>query len=226
MKFHDGTPVTANDLVASLNRWHKRRVDGTAMMAAAESQTVKDDLTFELKFKATFGPVLETLANPVLPTFVLRAKDVQGDEFQQQSWNYAGKKPTPVGNPGTSIWTYCVGGSTVEAAYPVQGPDSHWLGKVQDLLNTSLGRGAVEVKDNQRQPNSFRTGEGAAPGCKAASRLCAGEDPAGGAAGADWLPGGCIADCQPAAAAEVVVAGRAAGSRGLDCFLSPHTTKQ
>ncbi|MBL8702964.1 MAG: ABC transporter substrate-binding protein [Alphaproteobacteria bacterium] len=87
MKFHDGTPVTAADAVASLNRWHKRRVDGTAMMAAAESLTAKDELTFELKFKTKFGPVLETLANPILPTFVLRAKDVQGDAFQQQNWD-------------------------------------------------------------------------------------------------------------------------------------------
>ncbi len=87
MKFHDGTPVTASDAVASLNRWHKRRVDGTAMMALAESLTAKDELTFELKFKQRFGPVLETLANPILPTFVLRAKDVQGDAFQQQNWD-------------------------------------------------------------------------------------------------------------------------------------------
>jgi len=87
MKFHDGSPVTATDAVASLNRWHKRRVDGAAMMAAAESLTVKDDLSFELKFKDRFAPVLETLANPILPTFVLRAKDVQGDAFQQQNWD-------------------------------------------------------------------------------------------------------------------------------------------
>ncbi len=87
LKFHDGSPITANDAVASLNRWHKRRVDGTAMMAAAESLTVRDERTFELKFKSRFGPVLETLANPILPTFVLRAKDVQGDAFQQQNWD-------------------------------------------------------------------------------------------------------------------------------------------
>ncbi|NBY25996.1 MAG: ABC transporter substrate-binding protein [Betaproteobacteria bacterium] len=87
MKFHDGTTVSANDAVASLKRWHQRRVDGTAMMAAAKSLTVKDELTFELKFNQVFGPVLETLANPILPTFVLRAKDVAGDAFQQQNWD-------------------------------------------------------------------------------------------------------------------------------------------
>ncbi|NBT69813.1 MAG: ABC transporter substrate-binding protein, partial [Betaproteobacteria bacterium] len=54
---------------------------------AAKSLTVKDELTFELKFNQVFGPVLETLANPILPTFVLRAKDVAGDAFQQQNWD-------------------------------------------------------------------------------------------------------------------------------------------
>ena len=37
MKFHDGSPVTAADAVASLRRWSARRVDGTAMMAAVQS---------------------------------------------------------------------------------------------------------------------------------------------------------------------------------------------
>jgi len=86
-KFHDGSPVTAADAVQSLRRWAARRVDGTAMMAAAKSLEAKDELTFELAFKDRFVPVLETLANPVLPTFVLRAKDAMGDPFQQQNWD-------------------------------------------------------------------------------------------------------------------------------------------
>ncbi len=87
MKFHDGSPVTAADAVASLKRWSARRVDGTAMMAAVQSLEAKDELTFEMVFKTQFFPVLDTLANPVLPTFVLRAKDAAGDPFQQQNWD-------------------------------------------------------------------------------------------------------------------------------------------
>lgn len=78
--------------------------------------------------------------------------------------------------------------------------------------------------DNTVNGDRIRAGEGAAPGCKAASRLCAGEDQACGGAGADWLSGGCLADCQPAAAADVVVAGSAAGNGGLDGILASHAT--
>jgi peptide/nickel transport system substrate-binding protein len=86
MRFHDGSPVTAADAVASLRRWAARRVDGSAMMAAAASLEAKDELTFELVLREPFAAVLETLANPILPTFVLRARDAAADPFTQQDF--------------------------------------------------------------------------------------------------------------------------------------------
>ncbi|MCC7275527.1 MAG: ABC transporter substrate-binding protein [Alphaproteobacteria bacterium] len=83
MKWHDGTPVTAKDAVASLSRWGKRATDGAAMMGRVETATAKDDLTFELKMKEPFGPVLDVLANPALPAFIMREKDALTDPFQQ-----------------------------------------------------------------------------------------------------------------------------------------------
>ncbi len=61
MTFHDGSPVTAKDAVASLNRWSKRRVEGTAMMERAASLVAKDDLTFVLTLKEPFAPILSIL---------------------------------------------------------------------------------------------------------------------------------------------------------------------
>jgi peptide/nickel transport system substrate-binding protein len=87
MRFSDGSPVTARDAVASLTRWARRRVDGQAMMAAGAALEARDDRTFEIRFKGSFAPVLQTLANPVLPTFIWRAQDVQGDAFQQQNYD-------------------------------------------------------------------------------------------------------------------------------------------
>src|SRR5205807_2686681 len=61
MKFHDGSPVTAKDAVASVIRWAKRATDGQAMMAQAESLAATGDLSFDLTFKNKFGPVLQVL---------------------------------------------------------------------------------------------------------------------------------------------------------------------
>ncbi len=87
MTFHDGSPVTAKDAVASLNRWSKRRVEGTAMMERAASLVANDDLTFVLTLKEPFAPVVQTLSNPVLASFVLREKDASADAFQQQTFD-------------------------------------------------------------------------------------------------------------------------------------------
>ncbi|MBM3596729.1 MAG: ABC transporter substrate-binding protein [Alphaproteobacteria bacterium] len=84
MKWHDGTPVTAKDVVASLTRWSKHTSrGGYPMMQRAQSLTAKDELTFELVFKEKFGPVLEMLAEPSLPPFIMREKDAMTDPFQQ-----------------------------------------------------------------------------------------------------------------------------------------------
>jgi peptide/nickel transport system substrate-binding protein len=84
LKWHDGTPVTAKDVVASLNRWSKHTArGGFPMMQRAESLVAKDDRTVELTFKEKFGPVLQMLADPSLPVFIMREKDAMTDPFQQ-----------------------------------------------------------------------------------------------------------------------------------------------
>jgi peptide/nickel transport system substrate-binding protein len=83
MIFHDHSPVTAKDAVASVSRWAKRATDGQAMMAQAESLVATGDLTFELTLKNKFGPVLQVLANPALPAFIMREKEAMTDPFEQ-----------------------------------------------------------------------------------------------------------------------------------------------
>lgn len=83
MKFHDGSPVTAKDAVASVIRWAKRATDGQAMMGQAESMVATGELSFDLTFKTKFGPVLQVLANPALPAFIMREKEAMTDPFEQ-----------------------------------------------------------------------------------------------------------------------------------------------
>ena len=83
LTFHDGTPVTAEDVALSLQRWGKRVTSGQALLARTASLTATDPRTIELVLNRPFGPVLEALASPVLAPFVMRAADARTDAFQQ-----------------------------------------------------------------------------------------------------------------------------------------------
>lgn len=64
LKWHDGTPVTAEDCVASLKRWAavdgmgQKLMDFTADLSAADARTIV------LKLKEPYGLVLESLGKP------------------------------------------------------------------------------------------------------------------------------------------------------------------
>jgi peptide/nickel transport system substrate-binding protein len=62
--FHDGSPVTAEDCVASLRRWGARDALGGFMLRATASLEPVDAKTFRLQLSAPFGLVLHALAKP------------------------------------------------------------------------------------------------------------------------------------------------------------------
>jgi peptide/nickel transport system substrate-binding protein len=64
LKWHDGTPVTAEDCVASLKRWGKRDGMGQKLMDFTASLDVVDAKTFALKLKEPYGLVLESIGKP------------------------------------------------------------------------------------------------------------------------------------------------------------------
>ncbi len=69
--FHDGTPVRAQDCVASLARWGKRDAFGGALMAATDELSAKDDRTIVFRLKRPFPLLPSALAktpgyNPVI----------------------------------------------------------------------------------------------------------------------------------------------------------------
>ncbi|MEO1092462.1 MAG: ABC transporter substrate-binding protein [Pseudomonadota bacterium] len=59
--WHDGTPVTAADCVASIERWGGKDGMGQALMKFTESLEVVDDKTFRLQLTQPIGFVLEAL---------------------------------------------------------------------------------------------------------------------------------------------------------------------
>lgn len=64
LKFHNGSPVTAADVVASLQRWQSKDTLGGKMKARTTAITAIDDKSFQIKLSAPFGPMLIALGKP------------------------------------------------------------------------------------------------------------------------------------------------------------------
>ncbi|MGY4480423.1 ABC transporter substrate-binding protein [Bradyrhizobium sp. USDA 3364] len=64
LKWHDGTPVTAEDCVASLQRWGKVDGMGQKLMDFVASLEATDAKTITMKLKEPYGLVLESIGKP------------------------------------------------------------------------------------------------------------------------------------------------------------------
>ncbi|WP_458097899.1 ABC transporter substrate-binding protein [Roseomonas sp. WA12] len=83
LKFHDDTPVTTADVLASLNRWMPRDVMGTRLRNVTERLEAVDAERFRLVLKRPYGLVLETLGKPGGPVpFIMpkRIADIPADQ--------------------------------------------------------------------------------------------------------------------------------------------------
>lgn len=80
LMFHDGTPVTATDAVASIRRWSQRDTNGRALNAQGMELEVVDDKTFTLTLDAPYGATLESLAkSSASGLFVFREQEALTD---------------------------------------------------------------------------------------------------------------------------------------------------
>ncbi len=64
LKFHDGSPVTAEDVAASIKRWGERDGMGQKLMDFVESMTSDGDNVMVMKLKEPYGLVIDSLAKP------------------------------------------------------------------------------------------------------------------------------------------------------------------
>jgi peptide/nickel transport system substrate-binding protein len=64
LEFHDGKPVTSEDVVASLKRWASRDSFGGVMAKSLASYETPNAKTFVVKFNQPFGVMLEALGKP------------------------------------------------------------------------------------------------------------------------------------------------------------------
>jgi peptide/nickel transport system substrate-binding protein len=84
LKFHDGSPVTTRDVVASLDRWMRGTSIGGQLRARVAGMQVVDDLTFTLTLSKPFGLVEFMLAGPGAPiAAIMREADAKRDATQK-----------------------------------------------------------------------------------------------------------------------------------------------
>lgn len=77
LRFHDGEPVRAADCVASIRRWTQRDAFGQLVGRVTESMTAIDDRTFEMRLSRPFPLLLDALAKPDVPCFIMPERHAQ-----------------------------------------------------------------------------------------------------------------------------------------------------
>ncbi len=64
LRFHDGEPVRARDVVASIRRWGKRDTFGIALMAITDELSALDDQRLQFRLKRPFPMLPDALGKP------------------------------------------------------------------------------------------------------------------------------------------------------------------
>ena len=113
--YHDGTTMTARDVVASLQRWGRLSPRGRTPWAFLESISARDPTTVEIALKQPYSPLLNLLAFPngspqIMPERVATAPDPLQDftgtgpfkliEYKPDTWVRVGKFAQYVSPPG------------------------------------------------------------------------------------------------------------------------------
>lgn len=64
LKFHDGSPVTSADCIASIRRWAKRDTMGRILIDFVKDMVAVNDKTFQMVLSEPYGMVLDSLGKP------------------------------------------------------------------------------------------------------------------------------------------------------------------
>jgi peptide/nickel transport system substrate-binding protein len=93
LEFHDGKPVTSEDVVASLARWGKRDAMGSALMTFVDRMDTPTPDTFRIFLREACGFVLEALGKPSSNVpFIMPKRVAETDPFKQIE-DYTGSGP-------------------------------------------------------------------------------------------------------------------------------------
>ena len=83
LAFHDGTPVRATDVVASLHRWMARNPFGQKLAVAVDELSATDDKSVVFRLKKPFPLLFHALAGLSQPPFIMPERVASTDPFKQ-----------------------------------------------------------------------------------------------------------------------------------------------
>jgi peptide/nickel transport system substrate-binding protein len=93
LKFHDGSPVTSADCIASIRRWAVRDGAGQHLFVRVKDTSAKDDQTFSIALKEPYPLMLDAMAKAGTSVlYVMRKKEAETDPMQQVT-EYVGSGP-------------------------------------------------------------------------------------------------------------------------------------
>ncbi|MDP3759805.1 MAG: ABC transporter substrate-binding protein [Ramlibacter sp.] len=136
LKWHDGTAVTAEDCVASLERWGKRDGAGQQLFAQAESLAATDAKTFTLKLRTPNAMVLQTLAKMSGNVAFMMPKAVAQTDPYQPIKSFVGSGPYKYSKWQSVPWTkvvYLLNKDYVPRAEPLSMAAGNKFGKADRI---------------------------------------------------------------------------------------------
>jgi peptide/nickel transport system substrate-binding protein len=155
LEFHDGKPVTSEDVIASIQRWARRDTMGEMMMSFAQGLEAVNAKTFRLRLKEPYGQVLESLGKPSANVPFIMPSRVAQTPADRQIDDYTGSGPfvfrKDAWKPGERV-IYVKNPRYRPRAEPPSGTAG---GKVVKVDRVEW----VIIKDPQTQANALAAGE-------------------------------------------------------------------
>jgi peptide/nickel transport system substrate-binding protein len=154
LEFHDGQPVTSEDVVASLQRWGRRDTSGQKLLSFVDGWETVDARTFRMRLKTPYGLVLESLGKPGANVPFIMPKRVAATSADKQIDDYTGSGPFILKDewkPGEKV-VYVRNPRYVPRTDPATGTAGGKIARVERVE-------WIIITDPQTQANALAMGE-------------------------------------------------------------------
>lgn len=141
LSWHEGTPVTAADCVASIRRWAQADEGGKLIMERTKDVSKKDDRTFTIALKEPLGLLIDLLSGWTYYPAVMREKDANRPATEQVTSNIGSgpfKFNHALAKPGASF-TYDRNEKYVPRSEPSNGFAGGKIVKIDRVVWNNIG---------------------------------------------------------------------------------------